>query len=136
MATASDSLSAKREDEVDRNLALLDYGLLFFAIFFAGLPALVAVAIAYAREGRLQEALAQFQEVLRVKPDYPDALNNLGNVLGQTGRPKEAIKQYEQALRLNPNSPEVYNNLGFVLTQTGQLQEAIKQYKEAVKKRR
>lgn len=50
MATASDSLSAKREDEVDRNLALLDYGLLFFAIFFAGLPALVAVAIAYARK--------------------------------------------------------------------------------------
>ena len=49
MATASDSLSAKREDEVDRNLALLDYGLLFFAIFFAGLPALVAVAIAYSR---------------------------------------------------------------------------------------
>jgi uncharacterized membrane protein len=50
MATTSDSLSTKREDDVDRNLALLDYGLLFFAIFFAGLPALVAVAIAYARK--------------------------------------------------------------------------------------
>jgi uncharacterized membrane protein len=50
MATASDIVTTHAEDEVDRNLALLSYGLLFFAIFFAGLPALVAVAIAYARK--------------------------------------------------------------------------------------
>jgi uncharacterized membrane protein len=49
MATASDTVTFRREDEVDRNLALLGYGLLFFAVFFAGVPALVAVAIAYAR---------------------------------------------------------------------------------------
>lgn len=49
MATASDTLTVARDDEVDRNLALLGYGLLFFAIFFAGVPALIAVAIAYAR---------------------------------------------------------------------------------------
>jgi uncharacterized membrane protein len=36
-------------DELDRNLAFLGYGLLFFAFFFAGAPALAAVAIAYAR---------------------------------------------------------------------------------------
>ena len=36
-------------DEVDRNLAFLTYGLLFFSVFFAGVPALIAVAIAYAR---------------------------------------------------------------------------------------
>jgi uncharacterized membrane protein len=50
MATASEIVTPRREDEVDRNLALLGYGLLFFAIFFAGVPALVAVAIAYARK--------------------------------------------------------------------------------------
>src|ERR1700759_4930706 len=49
MASASDTLTGVRDDEVDRNLALLGYGLLFFAIFFAGVPALIAVAIAYAR---------------------------------------------------------------------------------------
>jgi uncharacterized membrane protein len=36
-------------DEVDRNLAFVTYGLLFFSVFFAGVPALIAVAIAYAR---------------------------------------------------------------------------------------
>ena len=50
MATASHVTAEGREDEVDRNLALLGYGLLFFAIFFAGVPALAAVALAYARK--------------------------------------------------------------------------------------
>ena len=36
-------------DEVDRNLAFVTYGLLFVSVFFAGVPALIAVAIAYAR---------------------------------------------------------------------------------------
>lgn len=41
--------TAAAHDEVDRNLAFLTYGLLFFSVFFAGVPALIAVAIAYAR---------------------------------------------------------------------------------------
>lgn len=35
--------------DLDRNLAFLAYGLLFFAVFFAGAPALIAVAIAHSR---------------------------------------------------------------------------------------
>ncbi|HEX4183412.1 MAG TPA: hypothetical protein VHY34_09140 [Caulobacteraceae bacterium] len=49
MSIASHYAEAQDSVDVDRNLALLGYGLLFFAIFFAGVPALVAVAIAYAR---------------------------------------------------------------------------------------
>lgn len=49
MTTASSSVTFRQEEDVDRNLALLGYGLLFFAVFFAGVPALIAVAIAYAR---------------------------------------------------------------------------------------
>jgi uncharacterized membrane protein len=40
---------ADQAGDLDRNLALLAYALLFFAIFLGGLPALVAVAIAYGR---------------------------------------------------------------------------------------
>lgn len=49
MAAASAAASAHRSEDVDRNLALVGYGLMFFAVFFAGAPALAAVAIAYAR---------------------------------------------------------------------------------------
>ena len=44
----SDS-QAESVSDLDRNLGLLAYALLFFAIFLGGLPALIAVAIAYAR---------------------------------------------------------------------------------------
>lgn len=57
MATASDVAASSRSDDVDRNLALLGYGLLFFAIFFAGVPALIAAAIAYARRRNADSAL-------------------------------------------------------------------------------
>ena len=50
MTTASTTAS-RANDEVDRNLAFLTYGLLFFSIFFAGAPALIAAAIAYSRRG-------------------------------------------------------------------------------------
>ncbi|HLK23186.1 MAG TPA: hypothetical protein VKT30_00865 [Caulobacteraceae bacterium] len=49
MAAASDHAGAHHGGDADHNLAMLGYGLLFFAVFFAGAPALVAVAIAYAR---------------------------------------------------------------------------------------
>jgi uncharacterized membrane protein len=49
MSAASDLAGQKPSDDSDRNLALLAYGLLFVAVFFAGLPALIAVAIAYSR---------------------------------------------------------------------------------------
>jgi uncharacterized membrane protein len=38
-----------RAGEAARNLALITYGLLFASIFFAGLPALIAVIIAYSQ---------------------------------------------------------------------------------------
>lgn len=47
MAAASGAAGA--HNDADHNLALLAYGLFFFAVFFAGAPALIAVAIAYAR---------------------------------------------------------------------------------------
>jgi uncharacterized membrane protein len=40
-----------------RNLALVNYGLLFAAIFFAGVPALIAVIIAYAQRDAAPPAI-------------------------------------------------------------------------------
>jgi len=41
--------TANSGGETARNLALVNYGLLFAAVFFAGVPALIAVIIAYAQ---------------------------------------------------------------------------------------
>jgi uncharacterized membrane protein len=49
MSDTAERAVERGASDLDRNLALLAYALLFFAIFLGGLPALVAVAIAYAR---------------------------------------------------------------------------------------
>ena len=46
-----------RGPEAARNLALVNYGLLFASIFFAGVPALIAVIIAYSQRDEAPPAL-------------------------------------------------------------------------------
>jgi uncharacterized membrane protein len=43
--------------DVDSNLALLGYALLFFSVFFAGMPGLVAAIIAYAQRSAVSPAV-------------------------------------------------------------------------------
>jgi Flp pilus assembly protein TadD len=52
-----------------------------------------------------------FRAVVRVKPDYAEAHNNLGIALGTLGRLAEAIEHFELALRLNPGFADARRNL-------------------------
>jgi tetratricopeptide (TPR) repeat protein len=54
--------------------------------------------------GRLNDAIAQYEEALRLQPDYAGAHNNLGNAWSKMpGRLNDAIAQLEEALRLQPD---------------------------------
>jgi tetratricopeptide (TPR) repeat protein len=53
--------------------------------------------------GKLPEAVAQYEQALRIKPDYVDAHFNLGLALEKLGRTPEAIEHYQQALKLRPD---------------------------------
>jgi tetratricopeptide (TPR) repeat protein len=63
------------------------------------------------RTGRTSEAIDQYEQALRINPDYAEAHNNLGAALGQMGRISEAIEQLKAALRVNPNYIDAQNNL-------------------------
>jgi Flp pilus assembly protein TadD len=59
--------------------------------------------------------VAEFQEAIRLKPDYADAYNNLGVILLNQGRIDEAIKQLQEAIRLKPDYADAQNNLARAL---------------------
>jgi tetratricopeptide (TPR) repeat protein len=88
---------------------------------------------ALAQAGRVQEAIRQYEQALRIKPDHAEAHNNLGVLLGQAGRVQEAIRQYEQALRIKPDFAGAHYNLGVILGQAGRVQEAIGHYEQALR---
>jgi protein O-mannosyl-transferase len=83
--------------------------------------------------GRVSEAIEQFEQALKIKPDFAKAHYNLGTALMQTGRVAEAIEQYEQALKIEPDHPYAHNNLGAALMHTGRASEAIEQFEQALK---
>ena len=83
--------------------------------------------------GRLEEAVAHYEEALRLRPDYAEADCNLGASLASLGRVPEAIARYEEALRLKPGLAEAHNDLGNALGSLGRTQEAIPHYEEALR---
>ncbi len=88
-----------------------------------------------AQPNRSSEAIAEFEEALRLKPDYPYAHYNLGRVLATVpGREDQALAEYREALRLKPDYVAALYSLGAaVQMQPGGLSEAIAHYEEALR---
>ena len=84
------------------------------------------------RSGRFKEAMAHYEESLRLMSGQPGLHNNLGLALLGQGRIREAIAQYEKALRLEPGNAGIHNNLGLALQGLGRFREAAESYKAAL----
>ncbi len=90
------------------------------------------LGIALARQGRVNEAIENYQQALRMEPTFSVAHYNLGNLLARQGRLEEATLYYEAALKIDPDFAEAHNNLGDVLAKRGKLDEAIRHFRLAL----
>jgi tetratricopeptide (TPR) repeat protein len=93
----------------------------------------INLGAAYGKEGRVDEAISQFQDALRIQPGAVRAHHNLGLALDQKGRIDDAIDQFAEAQRLKPDDAGIRNDLGSALNQKQQTDEAIAQFKEALR---
>lgn len=87
------------------------------------------------REGRPEEAGAQYEAALSLDPGLARAHNNLGNLRFGEGRIGDAIDQYEAARRADPGYAEAENNLGVALLAQGRGSEAAPHFEAALKLR-
>ena len=81
-----------------------------------------------ARQKRYEEALQEFEEALKIHPNYPNALCNKGAALESLDRYDEAITAYAAALKLHPNDPVTLFNKGAALALLDRYEEAIKEF--------
>ncbi|SFB78804.1 TPR repeat-containing protein [Flexibacter flexilis DSM 6793] len=92
-------------------------------------------------------ASSAYKSAIKLKPDYHEAFNNLGNALVNLGKSKsgkeaeglygQAITQYEKAIKLKPDYHEAFNNLGSALGNLGKTKsgkEAEDLYRQAIAK--
>jgi tetratricopeptide (TPR) repeat protein len=79
------------------------------------------------------EAITVYNELLELKPNHPDAMNNLGAALVKIGRYAEAEDCFRQTTRLHPNYPDAHSNLGEVLRARGRTSEAETWLRRALK---
>lgn len=84
--------------------------------------------VAHGEANEFTEALACYQRALEYDPNYEQALNNKGWVLGRLGRPEEAVACCEQVLKINPRYEFAQQNLGSQLSQLGRKEETRKAY--------
>ena len=73
---------------------------------------LLGAATAKYSLGRYDEALADYNRALELRPDYTEALNNRGNTYHELERYNEALADYNQALELRQEYVEALYNRG------------------------
>lgn len=78
------------------------------------------------------EAEAAYRSALRLNPDLPEALINLGRMLQAQGRLHEAEDLYRRARTVQPDLAVAAFNLGTVLDEQRRPQEAADAYQSAV----
>jgi len=80
----------------------------------------------------LDDACKEFQESVRINPNYAQSQNSLGATLSNLGRFDEAMVHLQKALELKPDWSLAWFNCGTVFLNKGELGKAIRHFKKAV----
>ena len=82
--------------------------------------------------GTLDLAIEAYHKALEIRPSFPDALTNLGNIYYQQGNVERAKECYQKSVLFDPNHLAANFNLGNILEEEGSLLPAISYYEKAL----
>ena len=85
----------------------------------------------YAR-GKTDEAMAHFQQALRIDPSEPSVHSSLGVFYLDKGEVEQALAHLQRALEIEPNFADAHYNLGNTFLQMAQPAEAVAHYDKAL----
>ena len=71
---------------------------------------------AYQRLNDLSNAISSISEALKIQPDFPEALNELGLILKNARFQGDARNLFERAIELKPNYADAMLNLGTIFS--------------------
>ena len=83
---------------------------------------------ALAQAGKIDEAIAQYEAAIRIKPDYSEAWYSLGVAEAGRNRMDEAMAYYRRAIEANGDNALAHNNFGYALLLSGKYYEGLKHF--------
>ena len=89
-------------------------------------------AIAYYDQGDYPEAVADFDEALKLKPQSAEALNNRAWVYYKAGDADRALQDANRAVQLDGSKAYIWDTRGHILEELGRTPEAIRDYRKAL----
>ena len=89
-------------------------------------------AVALHRDGRIDQAVADYAAVLAREPRHPDALQFMGVAKMQTGQNDEAVELLQKAVASHPGSSQAQYNLGLAMREVGREAKALAAFRRAV----
>ena len=92
----------------------------------------VSLGDALFQKGRIDEAIAQYQEAITAHPDHFLARYSLGHALLEKGELDGAIQVCRSALLLRPSDTDCHTTLAIALEEKGNPTEAIQHYRKAL----
>ena len=80
-----------------------------------------------------QGAIADYNQAIKLKPDYAEVYYNRGLAKFQSGDNQGAIADFNQAIKLNPDDAKAYYLRGAAKSKSGDYQAAINDLRQAAK---
>src|SRR5439155_19531300 len=74
-------------------------------------------------QNRFEEAIPEFQKVLKLDPDDVGSNINVGQIFAQQKNYAEAISAFRRAIAVEPYKETALYNVGIILTRTGKTTE-------------
>jgi len=82
--------------------------------------------------GDLDGALEDYNQAIKINPNYVDAYNNRGCLLVEEGDYERAIKDFAHAIKINPYHATAYFNRGSAWRGLKEYKNAIEDFKRAM----
>jgi tetratricopeptide (TPR) repeat protein len=88
----------------------------------------IAAKTLWKLRGQLDEAVAHYQQAVRLKPEYFQANLELGDLLVDRGEIEASLEYYERAVQIKPRDANARLQLGNTLLDMGKQERAVEAY--------
>ncbi|MCU1236972.1 MAG: Tetratricopeptide 2 repeat protein, partial [Candidatus Solibacter sp.] len=88
--------------------------------------------IAYHQLQQLDNARKCYELAVKLKPDYHEAINNLGTIWYAKKSYRRAVSQYKKAIKISPDSASIHSNLGTAYFARKEFESAMEEFRTAL----